>query len=117
MYTRLELTNKFLEWDPSNTTYEYQKNYMTGFRGDVIHSYLKATAPTFVVNSISYTTLDDADLTEDYIFSRVLEYHVNVSIYELTSNINSGTIKFKAGRPIDHITLANPWNIPVNRAK
>ena len=90
---------------------------MTGFRGDVIHSYLKATAPTFVVNSISYTTLDDADLTEDYIFSRVLEYHVNVSISEMTSNSNAGTIKSKAGQTVYHLTLSNRWNIPVNCAK
>ena len=90
---------------------------MTNFRGDVIHSYLTATAPTLVINSMSYTMLDAADLTDDYNFYRVLESHVNFSISELTSNSNSGTIKSKAGQHVDHLTLANRWNIPVNCAK
>ena len=90
---------------------------MTDFRGYVIHSHLTAAAPTFVIKSMSYTTLDATDLTDDYNFYYVLESHVNVYISELTSNSNAGTIKSKAGRPVDHLTLANLWNIPVNRAK
>ena len=78
---------------------------MTDFQGDVIHSYLKATAPTLVVNSMSSTRLDAADLTDDYNFSYILESQVNISISELTSNSNLGTIKSKAGRPVDHLHL------------
>ena len=117
MYPSLELKNEFLEWDPSNTTYEEQENAMTDFRGNVIHSHLTATEPTLVVNSMSSTTIDAADLTHDYNFAYVLESHVNVSISDLTSNSSAGTIKSIAGRPVDHLTLANRWNIPVNRAK
>ena len=69
---------------------------MTNFRGDVIHSYLTSTAQTLVILSMSYTTLDSDELTDDYNFSYVLEYHVNVSISELTSNSNVGTTKYKA---------------------
>ena len=90
---------------------------MTNFRGNVIRSYLTSTAPKFVINSMSSPTLDAADLTDDHKFDRVLEYHINVSIPELTSNSNTGTIKSKVGQPVDHLTLANRYNIPVNRAK
>ena len=117
LYLIIELTNEFMEWDPSNTTYEYQENSMTDFRGDVIHLHLISTALTLVINYMSFTTLDAANLTDDYNFAYVLEYHINFSISELTSNSNAGTIKSKAGRPVDHLTLANLWNIPVNRAK
>ena len=90
---------------------------MTDFRGNVIHSHLTAIAPTLVINSMSSTTLDASDLTDDYNSARVLESHVNVCISDLTYNSNTGTIKSKVGRPVDHLTLANRWNIPVNRAK
>ena len=107
LYPSLELKNEFLKWDLSNMTYEYQENSMNGFQGNVIHSYLTATAPTLVINSMVYTTLDAADLTDEYNFSCVLESHVNVSIYELTLYSNAGTIKSKAGQPFYHFTLAN----------
>ena len=97
LYPSLKLKNEFLEWDSSNKTYEDKENDMTYFRGNVIHSHLTATAPTLVINSMSSTTLDAAALTDDYNFAYVLESHVNVSIYELTSNSNAGTIKSKEG--------------------
>ena len=90
---------------------------MTDFQGNVIHSYLTSATPTLVINSMSSTTLDAADLTDDYNFSYLLESHFNVFISELTSNSNAGTIKSKSGRTFDHLTLADHWNIPVNRAK
>ena len=98
-------------------TYEGQERSMTSFRGDVIHSCLTETAPTLVINSMSSTILDAADLTDECNFSYVLESHVNVSISKLTSNSNAGTLKSKAGRPVDHLRLANFWNIPLNCAK
>ena len=58
---------------------------------------MTATAPALIINSMSSTTIDAADLTDDYNFAYVLESHVNVSIYELTSNSNAGTIKSKEG--------------------
>ena len=66
---------------------------------------------------MSYTMVDAADLTDDYNFACVLESHVNVSISELTSNSNAGTIKSETGKLDDHLTLANHWNIPANPAK
>ena len=117
MYPSLGLKNEFLEWDPSNTTYEEQENAMTDFQDNVFHSHLTATEPTLVFNSMSSTTIDSADLTDDYNLAYVLESCVNISISDLTSNSNAGTIKSIAGRPVDHLTLANRWNIPVNRAK
>ena len=39
LYLSLELTNEFMEWNPSNTTYEDQENAMTDFRGNVIHEW------------------------------------------------------------------------------
>ena len=86
-----------MEWYPSNTAYEEQENYMTYFRGDVIHLHLTETAPKLVINSISYTTFDAFELTGDYNFTYVLESHVNVSIYDLTSNSNAGTIDIIQG--------------------
>ena len=88
---------------------------MTDFRGNIIHSHLTETAPTLVINSMSSTTLDAAYPTDDYNFAYVLESHVNVSISYLTSNSNSGTIKSKAGGPVDHLSIPNRCNIPVNR--
>ena len=78
---------------------------MTDFRGDVIYSHFIETAPILVMNSMSSTTLDSSELTDDYNFAYVLESHVNVSISEMTLNSNTGTIKSKAGRPVDHLTL------------
>ena len=66
---------------------------------------------------MSSTMLDTADLNNDYNISHVIESHVNVSISKVTSNSNAGTIKSKSGRPVDHLMLANRWNIPVNRVK
>ena len=66
---------------------------------------------------MSSSTLDAADLTDDYNFSYALESRVNVSISDLTSNSNAGTIKSKVGQFVDHLTLSNGWNIPVNFAK
>ena len=80
---------------------------MTDFRGNFIHLHLTATSLTLVIISISSTTLDAADLTDEYNFSCVLESHVNVSIYELTLYSNAGTIKSKAGQPFYHFTIAN----------
>ena len=45
---------------------------MTDFRGDVIHLHLTATTSTLVINSMSSTTLDYDDLTDDYSFSYVI---------------------------------------------
>ena len=70
---------------------------MTDFRGNIIHSHLTETAPTLVINSMSSTTLDAAYPTDDYNFAYVLESHVNVSIYDLTSNSNAGTIDIIQG--------------------
>ena len=64
-YPSLELTNGFLEWYVSNKTYDDQENSMMYFRGDVIHSHLRVTAPTLVINSIPSTMLDAADLNDD----------------------------------------------------
>ena len=90
---------------------------MTYFRGNFIHSHLTATAPTFVINSMSSTTIDAVDMNDDYNFAHVLESHVNVSISEIASNSNANTLKYKSGQSVDHLTLANRWNIPVNCAK
>ena len=90
---------------------------MTDFKGNVIHLNLTSTVPKLVINSMSYMALDAANLNNYYNFSHVLEFHVNISIYELTSNSNAGTIKSKARRPIDYLTLANRWNILVISTK
>ena len=69
---------------------------MTDFRGSVIHSNLRGQATTLVINTMSSTTLDAADMTDDYSFAQVLESHINFSISEMKSNSNDGTIKSKA---------------------
>ena len=97
LYPSLELTNKFLELDPSNRTYEDQEKTMTDFRGNFIHSRLTSTAPTLIINSMSSTTLDTTDMNDDYNFAYVLESQVILSISEIKSNSNTGTIKSKVG--------------------
>ena len=74
---------------------------MTYFQGNVIHSHFIASAPILVMNTISSTTLDAAELTDGYNFAHVLESHADDSIYELTSNSNAGTIKSKVVQPVD----------------
>ena len=79
--------------------------------------HLTETASALDIKYTSSTTLDATDLTDDYNFAHVLESHVNFSISELTSNSNAGTIKSKAVQPVDHLTLANRWNVSVNHTK
>ena len=84
---------------------------MTDFRGSVIHSNLRGQATTLVINTMSSTTLDAADMTDDYSFAQVLESHINFFISDMTPNSNAGTITFKVGQPNENLTLAVRWNI------
>lgn len=86
---RVHLTNQDLTWDPSSGIYEEQENAMTDFQGHVRKD--QDRRPVMVINSISSTTVDAADITHDDNFARVLQSQVNVSA---TSVVRDSTTKY-----------------------
>ncbi|KAL7530108.1 hypothetical protein ACHAXR_003313, partial [Thalassiosira sp. AJA248-18] len=116
-YPRLDLTSEHLEWDPNNTTYEEQENAMTDHKGNIIGSNPSARGPNLVINSISTSSVDAADFTDDDNFSSVLESNVRVALSELSTNSATGILRSKTGKQVDHKTLANRWGISTDRAK
>ncbi len=98
------------------TLYEEQEAAMTDYSGPVVMTMhaLRGHVSKLVINLLSSMTADQADVTDDNNFYRVLASHVQISSIETSHN---GYIHLCITAPIDPQTLAARWMISLEHAK
>jgi hypothetical protein len=110
---RLHLTSETLTWDPTTDLYEKQENAMTDYSGNIVRD-AAVRVPKVILYELQSLTTDLADLTHDCNFHQVLTAHIIVS--SVNSSL-SGHVQSRKTAPIDFMTLAGRWMIPLDRAK
>ena len=120
-YSRIDMTNEHLTWDPQSSWFADQEASMTDLAGNVVRydtPLPRQVQPYFIEAVVSY----GHDLLNDpFDLCTALEAHCNIRIgaVRAVSQIDSrpGPIRSTAIVPIDHLTLAARWGIPPARAK
>ena len=113
VHRRFHLTSEHLTWDPSTTMYEEQEAAMIDHHGDIVRDGNTTARGRLIVNELSSLTNDAVDFTSNDNFHVVLRSCVIASIGSTTG---TGHIKSMQNKPIDHLTLAERWMIPPDKA-
>ncbi len=96
---RLALTSETLTWDPTTTIYEEQENAMTDYSGRLTdRPAVRGHVDKYIINVMTTSTQDIANVTNDDNFYRTLTAHRMISIAETHL---TGHIRTHAQPPLD----------------
>ena len=113
IHPRFHLTSEHLTWDPSTTMYEEQEVAMIDHHGEIVRDGNTTARRCMIVSELSSLTTDAVDFTDNDNFHVALQSCVIASIGSTSA---TGHIKSMQNKPIDHLTLAERWMIPPNKA-
>ena len=126
-YQTIELTAEQLDWELNNTRFQESEKAMISYGDQLMGKYDNEN--TLIISSMTSLTMPSANITGDSNFGTILESKVCVSAantsIDQSSKLEARMTKQQPGKTIltsqrkmvDAPTLANRWNIPLDRAK